>query len=389
VVPHDAVREAKDDSILDPDMPRTSIGRRLALPLLVLLARSAGAQQRAAGDSAEAVAYREAVNVLQGVDSAPFLDPTRIRLVERALRAIRGSVPRVGDIRDDENRSALMVFPPDSAKDVFATRAGVTPPADQSGIRNVTVPRVGIPAIDSLNRQFGVSSIHVTSIGPWTVLALHFRRPANLPVIGERYARVPLVRYAHPDFDPMGNPDWITLLPREHRLHFVFARGSGDCPAGCVNWDYYYVTYDTLDGSVVLERERLHTTKWAEPISYWDIPSRYSINPYPTLDSLFKGLHETRWWYRAHAVHALGILLGTSDGHWRGADHSQAHFDSLKAEVRARRRASLEALIDRLTDPDPDVASLALGYLQQVSRRTMPGGAAGVASWQRWLRESP
>jgi len=45
-------------------------------------------------------------------------------------------------------------------------------------------------------------------------------------------------------------------------------------------------------------------------------------------------------------------------------------------------------LIERLTDRDPDVASLALGYLRQLSGRTMPGGAAGVPSWQRWLRES-
>jgi hypothetical protein len=198
------------------------------------------------------------------------------------------------------------------------------------------------------------------------------------------------VSSAGPDFDwGVGNPDWITLLPKEHRLHFVFARGSGDCPSGCLDWDYRYVTYDTLDGSVVLERERLHTTKWAEPISYWDIPTRYSINPYPTLDSLFKGLHETRWWYRVHAVHVLGILLGKSIGPWHGAgEQSQAHFDALKAEVRDRRRASLEALIERLTDPDPDVAAYALAYLRQVSGRAMPGGATGVASWQQWLRES-
>jgi hypothetical protein len=372
-------------------MPCNSIGKCVATALLVLLARSAGAQQRATGESAETAAYREAVNVLQGVDSLPFLDTTRIRLVARALRAIRAGVPQVADITADEDRSSLLIFPVDSAKDVFATRAGVRRPVGQSGIWNVTVPRVGIAAMDSLNRRFGVTSIHITGVGGMSVLYLKFPRPVNLPVIGEYYARVPQVSSAGPDLNwGFGNPDWITLLPREHRLHFVFARGSGDCPSGCVNWDYYYATYDTRDGSVVLERERLHTTKWAEPISYWDIPTRYSINPYPTLDSLFEGLHATRWWYRAHAVHVLGILLGKSTGPWRGAgEQSQAHFDSLEAEVRARRRASLKALIERLIDPDPDVASFALAYLRQVSGRAMPGGVAGVAGWQQWLRESP
>lgn len=51
-----------------------------------------------------------------------------------------------------------------------------------------------------------------------------------------------------------GDGSRITLIPKGRRLHFVFARGGGDCPAGCTEWDFHYVTYDTLARSVTLEK---------------------------------------------------------------------------------------------------------------------------------------
>lgn len=371
-------------------MTRALIGKCVALSLLVLLPGAAGGQHPVTRSPTDSGALREAANVLQGVDSTPFLDTKRIRLVARALRTIRARVPQVAGIASDRGRPSLVIDAADSVESVFVTRSGAKRPRDNSISWGAVVSRVGVPAIDSLNRQFDVASITVTNLGKMSGLWLQFRRPMNVPVVADYYARVPQVGYAGPDFDlGTGNPDLIALLPKEHRLHFIFAHGSGDCPAGCINWDYHYVTYDTLDDSVVLEHEILHTTTWAEPISYWDIPTRYSINPYPVLDSLFSGLQDARWWYRQHAVHVLARLLGKDTGPWHGAgEQSQTHYDSLKAEVRARRRASFEALIERLTDRDPDVANLALEYLRQLSGRTLPGGPAGVASWQRWLRDS-
>src|SRR5262245_20447083 len=100
-------------------MPRASIGRCVTLPLLILLVSSAGAQQPATRSPTDSIALREAANVLQGVDSTPFLDTMRIRLVARALRAIRARVPQVAGIASDRDRSSLLIFPADSVEGGF------------------------------------------------------------------------------------------------------------------------------------------------------------------------------------------------------------------------------------------------------------------------------
>jgi len=82
---------------------------------------------------------------------------------------------------------------------------------------------------------------------------------------------------------------WVALFIKGRTLDFVFARGGGDCPAGCTQWDYYYVAYDTVTRTARMEREKPKDQSWAEPISYWDVPSRLSINPYANVDSLLAG----------------------------------------------------------------------------------------------------
>jgi len=194
-----------------------------------------------------------------------------------------------------------------------------------------------------------------------------------------------------PDFDDWANDgSWISLFQKGQDLHFVFARGGGDCPAGCTEWDYYYVTYDTHTSAVTLEHQLLNGTKWSDDVFYWDRPTRYSINPYSTFASLLAGLHDTRWWYRQHAVHVLARLLSEERGPWHGAgEQSASHFTELKTAALGRRRESYEALIARLGDEDPDVARLALEYLRSLSGRHFPGGTASIPQWREWLLTLP
>ena len=86
------------------------------------------------------------------------------------------------------------------------------------------------------------------------MLCLYFRLPVDVSVVARSYARVPEVGYAGQQVYA-GDGSRITLIPKGRRLHFVFARGGGDCPSGCTEWGFYYATYDTLARSVNLERQ--------------------------------------------------------------------------------------------------------------------------------------
>ena len=356
--------------------------RRSTLVLLCTLATTVGAQSRPPRETAEQLRM-EAVNILQGVDSMPFLDPARVRLVARALGTIRRQLPQLAGITAGRDRLSLVVYPADSVAHVFTERSGAERPRGaRPEIWTVRVNRVGIRAIDSLNRVFDVQRAEARYRTDMSQLRLYFRRPVNIPVVAEAYARVAQVQYAG-RASYIGDRSWIRLIPKGRRMHLVFSRGSGDCPSGCIVRDYYYVTFDTLDRSVVLEQQALNPSKAQDTIAYWDIPSRYSRKPYPTVDSLYAGLRDERWWYRQHAVHVLAMILQTKT---EGGPADQNA--PLERAVHARRRESFEALIDRLGDADPDVARLAHRYLRELSGRTFPGGTAGIPQWRRWLNES-
>jgi len=331
---------------------------------------------------------RDAAALLQGADTLPFIDPARLRLVAAALAEVRRRLPAVADIPAAViDQSYLTLTAADSVPNVFVARGDVrgTPTSSGGDFWNAPVARAGIPAIDSLNRVFGVSEMKVRSIFGRSRLVLHFRRPMNIPAVAEAYARVPQVRWA--GADPYGGDgSWTALIAKGPRLHFVFARGDGDCMAGCITWDYYYVTYDTAARSVTPDSQLLRATKWPEPVALWDVPTRYDVSPYRTLDDLYAALRDARWWHRQHALVVLGMLLGLDAERWYGPpERRSTDFAALERAAAPRRRDSFLALIERLGDPDPDVAGLSLLYLRELSGAALPGGAAGVAAWRRWL----
>ena len=141
---------------------------------------------------------------------------------------------------------------------------------------------------------------------------------------------------------------------------------------------------------MTLERQTPNGGTWKDPIAYWSIPTAYSIDPYPTIDSLYAGTRAKRWWYRQHAVEVLGRLLGRATQLWYGDDEQgAAQFKALKEAALFRPRESYGALIERLGDSDPDVARLAHKHLQELSGRALPGGIEGIAAWRKRLGESP
>jgi hypothetical protein len=365
---------------------------RNSLALLTGVAAAVGAQTPAPRAAANSRVRLEAITLLQDSDSSPFLDTARVRLVEDALRTIRRQLPRLAGISTGPDRTFLVLRAADSVAGVFVARSGAQRPAGADrDLWSTRVNRVGIPAIDSLNRVFDVARVDARYDGGPTALALYFRRPMNIQVVAKKYARVPQVGLAMPEFYA-GDGSWIELIEKGRHLHFVFARGGGDCPAGCTEWDYYYVTYDTAARSVVLERQLLEGTEWSEPIFPWDVPERrgYLTDRYPKVDSVYAELRDRRWWYRTHALHILETLLSKGSGPRRSdGDASAAHFIVLKKAALARKRESYRALIDRLDDGDPDVARLALIYLRELTGQAFPGGSTGTSQWRRWVAAVP
>jgi hypothetical protein len=351
--------------------------------LTAAFATNANAQVRRPLPDDSARLRLEAINLLQGHDTLPFLDTARVRLVAGALRAVRRELPQLADIPAGPDRSFLMLVAADSALDAFVRNSDAVPPADPVDW-TAPVSKVGVPAIDSLNRVFHVERAVALYYVGRSMLTLYFRQPVDARVVARSYSRVPQVAVAWPPTYSDGS--YIVLIPKGHRLLFVFQRGGGDCPAGCTEWDYYYATFDTVTHSVTLKAQVPDDGKWEEPLLPWDVPTRYSIDPYPTIDSLYAGTRAKRWWYRQHAVYVLGVLLSETTRPWY---NDSSHYSALRQAAIARRRESYGALINRLGDKDPDVARVAHKYLRELTGQTFPGGEAGIAEWRKWQSEAP
>ncbi|HYD55259.1 MAG TPA: SIMPL domain-containing protein [Gemmatimonadaceae bacterium] len=333
---------------------------------------------------------RDAVAILQGVDSALRIRPAQVQAVARALRAARRAYPQLADIQPQERSAWLVVAIRDSAAPtiVRVSTRDRDAPTDTEWL--VPLRRVGVTRIDSLNTAFGVTRVSRDRDG----LNLHMRLPddplLNLPALAERYMRLPEVMgaFGDPWFD--GGYTYVRLFDKGARLLLQFDRGGGDCPAGCTEWDHYYVAYDTASGRAVLEASRLHAERdrWPRmPILHWDSPSRRSADAYESIEELWRGLQDPRWWHRHHAVDVLELLLGAqTEPLFGGGAQSRSRFAALKRQALARRSEAYERLIGRLDDSDPDVAKRAHQVLRALAGREHPGGAAGVARWREWLR---
>lgn len=259
------------DARLGVESPRTKQARfglsrivRWTFVLLAVFSTSAGAQVPHPLPEDTARLRLEAVNLLQGQDTMPFLDTARVRLVVGALRAIRHELPQLADIPAGPDWSYLVLMPTDSARPLFVRRFGAPRPTGADSIYwSDPVRFVGVPAIDSLNRVFDVARVERPGPLGLGMLCLYFRQPVDVSVVARSYSHVPEVDYAGQQVYS-GDGSRITLIPKGRLLHFVFARGGGDCPAGCTESEHYYVTYDTLARSVILERQTPHGGKREE-----------------------------------------------------------------------------------------------------------------------------
>ena len=364
--------------------------KRLAAAMAVLIAVFPAplTAQTAGEDSATRQLRHDAVILLQGLDTLPFLNPTRISLVMRALETIRERIPAVRDVKVGSDRTWLTMEPHD--RSIFLTNSGVRPPpTGPQDIYAAPVERAGVRSVDSLNAVFGVKELWVENIHGRSRLMIAFSWTVNVPVVAEYYADLPEIDWALPSIGfGTGFEDWIRLVDKYPLLHFIFAKRWRACPTACTDLGLYYVTYDAGQRKATLDLAFLDGAEWKERIALWDIPGGNSIKPYPTIEDLFTDLNDRRWWYRRHAVAVLALLLSTYSGPWPGQAELQ-HLANLKAAALAQRMRSYGALVDRLADPDPEITRITLRSLRELTNQDFPGGPDGARQWREWLQSHP
>jgi hypothetical protein len=358
--------------------------------LLIISALTAPTLAKAQTDCWRAVSIDcEAASLLQGTDSAPFLDDSRVREIAGLLKRIRSQFPELADIKAGPDLTRLEVYIADSV--LPRLRPAPADTADGEDFRPVRTTRIA--DLDSLNGRLRATQVLAYYIGE-RLYAFHVIFPPwpNIPVLARAYDRVPQVEFAsYPMY--AGNGSFIRLIPKGSQDHIVFARGGGDCPAGCTQWDYYYLTCDRRSGRLRKEKQVLHSDPMqprGPDVSLWDFPTRHSFMPYPTVDSLLAGTKSPIWWYRQHALDVLIYLLGPETEPWHGAgEQDRAKFTELQGELRAHHQQATRALVAALTDSDPDVRVLVREGLRSLYREDFGEGAAAQRHWDTWLAHQP
>jgi hypothetical protein len=246
-----------------------------------------------------------------------------------------------------------------------------------------------IAGLDRLNRKFGAKDVRAFYIGEDLFgFYVAFRKWPNIAVLGRAYSKLPQVEYAsYPLY--AGDGSFIQLIAKGTRDHLIFSRGDGDCPAGCIERDYYYVTHDKPSDRLVKEKQILHTdTLRGSPhrVFLWDFPTRHSFMPYPTVDSLLAATKSPEWWLRQHALDVLLYLLGPNTGPWHGAgEQDPERFRELQSALRREGKIATSSLIEALNDPDPDLRALVSGGMKSLHGNDFGDGPPAQRRWRTWL----
>jgi len=214
------------------------MNRGIELALVILGTVAPGVEGQSV-DTVSSADVREAVQLLQGADTLPFLDPTEVEELARIISALRAAVPEIRGIRNYADNSDLLVY----LSDLGESLADTVPPRSESIFQTITARRVGVTSLDSLNATLGVDSVTLRYLGSRvTEFKPHFPRFPNVPVLSDLYEELPEVSLAIPEM-MVGGGDEVRLYRVRGIWYFVFIHAYGDCLAGCTEADYFFVRY--------------------------------------------------------------------------------------------------------------------------------------------------
>lgn len=88
---------------------------------------------------------------------------------------------------------------------------------------------------DCANAYYGLLRKEVQS----SFVLLHFDHLFNAPLLASEYATLPHVDNAEPNGIVGDGNDVCVSIENDTRYNYIFDSGSGDCPAGCINHQYW------------------------------------------------------------------------------------------------------------------------------------------------------
>lgn len=224
----------------------------------------------------------------------------------------------------------------------------------------------GDPFIDAINSTYFLVQVDTPRITPrppsvpW--FRLVYNQPLKMPLLAEFYVRHPDVLAAEPNFAG-GDGNDIEFVNKQGLWHFAFSFGAGDCPAGCMDRYYWYVTFDWQNQSVKLEEARARD--FTTPILFrWNIPDRYAMTMFTNATAVFDSIrYSPRWWVRRHAIEGIKRFFENENYPWCSEDAND-RWQELKSELFARQDEIVAILTAAANDPDKDVAESAAETLQ-------------------------
>jgi hypothetical protein len=148
----------------------------------------------------------------------------------------------------------------------------------------------------------------------------------------------------------VSSSSWINYFECQNIHHFIFFRGSGDCPAGCINSSFYYATVQQADTGKVVNSEPRYG--WGDnfappydrpyphtiPYNFPDIG--YSVTQFGSADVLIQSLRHPTWWVQNHAIQGIWRVFTSStpislDGYWIDSAR-QAQWSYIRRGVLSR-----------------------------------------------------
>ncbi len=195
-------------------------------------------------ESARILAAREAA-----ASGATWLNADTARGFDADLSAVRRTFPQVGDITALSEYGLRTV--------VVAVRAGT---AWEDNWRRGE-PTTGEPALDALLAEFAPEQIRALGGAIETMPAyftVRFGQSLNMVKLAERLkAASANITAANPDYAAGDGNNIVRVAntPGDGSRRYVFSRGSGDCPAGCIDRYSYAFAVSANGETVTLLRE--------------------------------------------------------------------------------------------------------------------------------------
>ena len=128
---------------------------------------------------------------------------------------------------------------------------------------------------DRLNEEYGIEEIDLYLIDSIKVVLIYFSEDLNPKILGRLYKDLPGIEYVEPD-SLIG--DSYNVYPRQtdSGMTYLFYNGWGDCPSGCINRYYWYVS--CINNNCTILGQFLSSSNSNKP--YWWDEAKENINLY-------------------------------------------------------------------------------------------------------------